>query len=274
MMRRQNSPPKLSQRVLPCFNLVATGTCAYGAKCSFLHDPRLMLSKENRKWTEFMLQHHLHIHRPNTKNSASAYDDLSCSCDHEYTCLAGKTINNNVGFARDSIFRFPFFEMYNGKSNNLLYDFDDDEVLEQHRREMCIWYHLIRELNHKKHLYTSKLCLQTPRLPLFRQLSGVSGDEPLSPIEVQDQLFRLKCIWLMQLDFSQEERRIMFFEHNEWSKRLVNQWTLVDIMRQAKLQGKMDQLLSRAFLLHNRSFSSWDAFLDAYEQMKNMYSFE
>jgi hypothetical protein len=53
------------KQVLPCFNLICSGTCAYGPKCTFLHDPRAQLPKHLRKVAEYRLQSHLHTYRPN-----------------------------------------------------------------------------------------------------------------------------------------------------------------------------------------------------------------
>lgn len=60
-----NSRHMKVKQVLPCFNLICTGTCAYGPKCTFLHDPRAQLPKHIRKQAEFILQSHLHTYRPN-----------------------------------------------------------------------------------------------------------------------------------------------------------------------------------------------------------------
>lgn len=60
--------PKLPY--LPCFTMVATGTCAFGAHCCFMHDERCLLRpKHLRKQIEHEMINHLLQYRSSKKKA-------------------------------------------------------------------------------------------------------------------------------------------------------------------------------------------------------------
>lgn len=201
------------KQVLPCFNMICTGTCAYGMKCTFLHDPRAQIPKHCRKQVEFTLQSHLHTYRPYA-NSKKQYNkgqtqDLDSSCsstDSECNSVgsgSGSGSNNgskglyyskSQGFKRDDIFDFPFVELAALDANSKCYDpvstttGSETATNEQHWRELCMWYHLLAAVNTEKVgleriPMLSQACQnkkKTSRLSVFEQLSQSN-----SPVDEQ-----------------------------------------------------------------------------------------
>jgi hypothetical protein len=210
------SPPRPSNRgnmkqVLPCFNMICTGTCAYGLRCTFLHDPRSQIPKNVRRATEFLLQSHLHTFRPYGRSALTGAATTtpqtvipsvaSVSTDHE----ASDTDNSSVGsgggnnsrhvpyyskskgFKRDDIFDFPCMEIPRNEPNSKCYDPASNEFaphsmadMSEYWRELSMWYHLLAVVN------TEKVGLEriplipsacqkkrkvVQRLPIFEQLA-------------------------------------------------------------------------------------------------------
>lgn len=69
-----------SQPFIPCFSMIATGTCCHGSKCKFIHDPRLVLrpaairkkiEKIMMKWT---IYHNEVLKVNNTKKNGKNTD--------------------------------------------------------------------------------------------------------------------------------------------------------------------------------------------------------
>ncbi len=181
--------------ILPCFNLICTGTCAYGPKCTFLHDPRAQLPKSVRRQAEFLLQSHLHTYRPNNNtkklpvcpnNSFSHSGDLdddnrsvhSADSTHSGSTAtsnitAHKPINtahNKAAYRKDDIFDFPAFEVPLNDINAKCYDPNEEERA-KHSREISMWYHLLAVINdNTADTYLAKAPFCKPRLPVFQEL--------------------------------------------------------------------------------------------------------
>lgn len=68
MCNARVNKPKLPY--LPCFTMVATGTCAFGAHCCFMHDERCLLRpKHLRKQIEHEMINHLLQYRSSKKRA-------------------------------------------------------------------------------------------------------------------------------------------------------------------------------------------------------------
>lgn len=165
-----SSPERL---LLPCFNLVCSGTCAYGPKCMFLHDPRLLIPKHLRRRTEFLLQSHLHTYRPNRGGA--------CSGNGSDTDSTGS--GSSVTHRKDDVFQFPYFNMSSHTSNMACYDIpvadeectrDEQFAVENCQLEFSMWYQLIAALNDRSadtYLRKTPLYYQKSRLPVFQKLA-------------------------------------------------------------------------------------------------------
>lgn len=171
--------PANTKNVLPCFNVVCTGTCAYGPKCTFLHDPRAQLPKNARKQAEFLLQSHLHTYRPHTSKhcvTKIAIEDevrlhaSECKEDKD-SDSTDQQLRTNVtmkSFKRDDIFDFPTMPMQFREPNSKYYD-PTQEQLPIHQREMSMWYHMLANVNEKCSQSLTKT-LSKSRLPIFEKL--------------------------------------------------------------------------------------------------------
>lgn len=198
------------KQVLPCFNLICTGTCAYGPKCTFLHDPRAQLPKHVRKQAEFILQSHLHTYRPNlnkVKQQSSllqssllgGHKDEDDDCLSASDCQTDSECSSNNGdhqqprstspscvweqqqpagmksaltFKKDDIFSFPTMELTYQEPNSKCYD-PTEEQIPSYSREMTMWYHFLGTVNEK---YGSNSGLVdvtqygSKRLPVFESI--------------------------------------------------------------------------------------------------------
>ncbi len=203
----QSRPLKVKQ-VLPCFNLICTGTCAYGPKCTFLHDPRAQLPKHIRKQAEFMLQSHLHTYRPNL-NKLKQQQQLqsvhgleedecsSCHTDKDSECSSNNGEVDSYGnvrssspscvweqqqqqlnkcvaptqtFKNDNIFAFPTMELTYQEPNSKCYD-PSEEQIPSYSREMSMWYNFLGTVNEKYGNNASMdACHYGRRLPVFERL--------------------------------------------------------------------------------------------------------
>jgi len=192
-----------AKQVLPCFNLVCTGTCAYGPKCTFLHDPRAQLPKPLRKQAEFLLQSHLHTFRPNKKGeedhvahevennnpvhnmSNQELVDFLLARPNSPTCVSNlahcdsSSVDSNehkplqaksAAFKRDDIFDYPTMAMQYNEPNAKCYDPVDDSAFLFHAREMSMWYNMLDIVNDKQGFYSHDKPMMSSRLPVFVDL--------------------------------------------------------------------------------------------------------
>lgn len=89
MSHHQNKVHKPKIPYLPCFTMVATGTCAFGSHCCFMHDERCLLRpKHLRKQIEHEMINHLLQYRSCKKNTQQQpghhkYDSADHSSDEE-----------------------------------------------------------------------------------------------------------------------------------------------------------------------------------------------
>jgi hypothetical protein len=194
-MQQQHSRLKMKQ-VLPCFNLVCTGTCAYGPKCTFLHDPRAQLPRHLRKQAEFMLQSHLHTYRPNVNKTATAAATASalrvkayplhascglCSDDEVDEVLEDCTDSDgthsshekSLTFRRDDIFDYPTIPMSYQEPNAKLYE-PTDEQIPGHGRELSMWHHMLA-------------CANEKNIPLALEQEALSGNRRLPVFQLLGQ---------------------------------------------------------------------------------------
>ncbi len=200
-----------TKEVLPCFNMICTGTCAYGMKCTFLHDPRAQLPKHCRKHAEFLLQSHLHTFRPyghsnkdGSKNKKQSKDDdeaLFSGTDSECGSVTSGSCASNSndaiktasapfysksqGFKRDDIFDFPVIELPHQDSNSKCYDPSETSEgpmpnlgTSEYWRELSMWYHLLAAVNAEKvgleripMIPHAHVNKNASRLPVFQLLS-------------------------------------------------------------------------------------------------------
>lgn len=136
------------QKLILCFEMTATGTCARGIKCSFLHDPRFQLPNPERRSLEFIMQGHLHHYRAKFVPSGS----MKC----------------------DTSFRFPPV-LLDADAPNLSYYNPSDPHL--HQRELAMlaqWLIVVNRQPKKMKILpvTPYLALKKQRLPVFVKLSN------------------------------------------------------------------------------------------------------
>jgi hypothetical protein len=202
---QQNSPNNYNNNrtkvrtrdVLPCFNLICTGTCAYGPKCTFLHDPRAQLPKSERRKAERQLQSDLHTYRPNQNSRPPSFkagsadssdcDSGSISSHEENHCvnITGKGLivnstnrctkqqleSKKAGYKKDDTFDFPAFALPINEGNAKCYEPHEEQRL-KHEREISMWFHLLAVVNvNTEDTYLGKVPMTKSRLPLFRRMS-------------------------------------------------------------------------------------------------------
>ena len=61
---------------LPCFSMVATGTCCHGFRCKFIHDPRILMRPVKlRKQIEAFMIKRVAYYNENLRNKVNKYDN-------------------------------------------------------------------------------------------------------------------------------------------------------------------------------------------------------
>lgn len=197
--------------VMPCFNQVATGTCAFGRHCLFLHDKRAFIQDVPlRRMTEQQLNAILHYYRPLTHSSThkrrgggddfdyQQQQDMSVNTDGDsvssnnsaeqcYECGPWKKSSKAYAFKRD-VFYYPCVPMshaapvsnreHDQSSRNTGYY--NPRIAPDNVEEVSMWQHVLSldPTNHvlfKRDLHDvnrkSGIITGKSRLSVFQQLS-------------------------------------------------------------------------------------------------------
>jgi hypothetical protein len=176
--------------VLPCFNVICGGTCAYGIKCTFLHDPRVQLPKALRRDVEATVQNDLHTSRPNQNSKLpfkpDVYDghnvaarfpsnipDQSSNPFGRYND-SEQLKSKRAGYRKDDTFKYPALTIPADANNTARYE-PNEEQRKYCQREMSMWLHLLSSVNGKNaqvfYLNKNQNPNPYPRLPVFCQLA-------------------------------------------------------------------------------------------------------
>jgi hypothetical protein len=167
--------PKLPY--LPCFTMVATGTCAFGAHCCFMHDERCLLRpKHLRKQIEHEMINHLLQYRSSKKKNGFDIPMADHSSDEETFvqpyhikhadedslnsdeyCPEFRSAASSISFSRDSFF-WPQMQYtpaqisamskvpYGKSKNTYSYDPLPMDNFGKYLEEMSSWYHYLSAL--------------------------------------------------------------------------------------------------------------------------------
>ncbi len=171
--------PKLPY--LPCFTMVATGTCAFGSHCCFMHDERCLLRpKHLRKQIEHEMINHLLQYRSSKKNQQASSHNRYDSADHssdeetfvhpyygtqrfhdddsdgsgEEYCPEFRSAASSISFSRDA-FYWPQMQYtpaqiaamsrvpYGKSKNTYSYDPLPMNDFGKYAEELSTWYHFL-----------------------------------------------------------------------------------------------------------------------------------
>lgn len=265
-----------SKYTLPCFNHICTGYCPFGAKCKFIHDPRLAPSFNLRCPPDSFV-----AAAPDESSTVSGSTSSEDDYDEEDATATTKQYpgrNQKNGLYRDTIFNYPLVREPFSRSdtNQILYEFSYQHQ-ENHHRELSMWRHMIAGIHPEDHLMQSLLQkMYIRQLPVFASLAKGESQETQSESaksKVRTQLFRLKVAWLSLLQFSPEEKARRFQVDGDWNMVKIQKLSVHEIMDLADQQGKRfdPMFLQRAVLLDKPFFTKWSDFWAAYRYVEQTY---
>lgn len=256
--------------LLPCFSFVCAGVCAYSSRCIFLHDPRIKIpDHRQRKISETIMMRHLRQHKLAFTQESLSETDSTTTTNSDSSKEFSSPVARKM---KDISFSFPSLEVDADDFDNYkMYDMPLD--ITYCKEEFFMWYNLIAYVTDKPYMVPLKLVRCTKRLPVFQTLSrGRSLQSMPTKEKMFDQVFRLKVVWILQLNFTEEDKHLYFFTDGHWNWDLVSNWSLAYLMQLGEQENKSDILLKRAFLFDKECFSSWAEFMDSYQVLNEEYN--
>jgi hypothetical protein len=117
---------------LPCFSMVATGTCCHGFRCKFIHDPRILMRPVKlRKQIEAFMIKRVAYYNENLRNKINKFDGNNAKDIFFWPAMGGEkeTVQDNA---------------YNPQwSSNTRYYEPGNGLDGSYERQISMWNHFV-----------------------------------------------------------------------------------------------------------------------------------